>query len=552
MATTDDLPPVPADPVVRRRRGPALIWTIPLVAALIGAWLVWQQLAARGPQITITFVDGSGLEAGKTKIRYRSIDVGTVDSVNLSADLHQVEVSATLKPAMKSHLGADSRFWVVRPRISVGGVSGLDTLLSGSYIEIEPGDGHESHTHFTGLEQAPPVRATTPGRSLHLAAVTLGSVSVGTRVLFRGIEAGEVIAVGPSKDFGAVDIEIFVRAPFDRLVRADSRFWRESAIDFSLGAQGVNLRLGSLSELIVGGIAFSAPDDPAPPPADKTFWLYDSYARSTDRDTGEPTTVVAYFDDSVRGLSVGAPVEYRGIRVGQVRDIRLELDPQTLRIRVPVVLDITPAQAAGGPVRYSEAERVAALAKLVERGLRVRLRSGSLLTGALFVDMDFVAEAPPARLEPAEPYPVMPTVPALTTELEQTLTELAAKLRRLPLDHIVEQLDGAASGANRLLNAGELRDSLKSLSTLLRDAKGLPTQLDRQIGQIGPQLTRTLSAGERALQQLDPQAPLASDLAATLDEVAAAARSLRDLADYLSRSPEALLRGKLPQETPRR
>ncbi len=536
-----------AEPQVKRRRGPSLIWLVPLVAALLGAWMAYKTISERGPTVRISFVDGSGLEAGKTKVRYKAVEIGTVQTVHLGEGLTHVEVSAELSPEMADHLGADAKFWVVRPRVGFGGVSGLETLLSGAYVAFEPGRDKASKRDFVGLEEPPPIGADIPGRRFTLHAEALDGLAVGTQLQYRGIAAGEVSRIRLDERTRGVLIEVFVRAPFDALVRPDSHFWRSHALDASVGPGGVDVKVGSLPELLAGGIVFDSPERGEPAAEGHGFPLFASADAVKESAFTFGVPVEAWFEDSVRGLTLGAPVEFRGLQVGRVIDIRLVVDEARARqgkIPIAVRFEINPTRVNPRAPRDPAVAR-ANLAELIGKGMSARLATGSLLTGALFVDLEFPPDAPKAPAEYLTGETLrMPALPALSSELQGALSELAGKLRRLPLDAIAEQLLGAAKGANRIANAPELASALRGLDATLKQTARLSGEADQQLARLGPNVDRTLVAVRTALQTLDPDSPLVGDLGATLEELAAAARTIRDLTDYLSRNPEALLYGK--------
>ncbi len=533
---------------VERRRGLSIVWLIPLVAAIVGAWIAYQTISQKGPTITISFKEGTGLEAGKTKVKFKALEVGVVKSITFSADLSRVEVTAAMHKDFEPHLTPGTRFWVVRPRVGLGGVSGLETIVSGSYIELEPGPPGKPALHFDGLETPPVETADTPGNQYLLRSDRLGSLQRGSPVSFRDIDVGEVLTTELAKDKESVLIRVFIKAPYDRLVRDDSQFWKASGIDVSLGADGLNVRMESLASLVAGGIAFdtvNAAADSKPPSAEGTqFQLYESYASVGESLYTQKLPFVIYFDGSVRGLSVGAPVELRGIKVGTVKDVRIEIDPQSTDVRIPVVVELEPQRFTQGQRRKDGVDPYAVVERFIQRGLRAQLRNGNLLTGQLFVDLAFHPETPLKRTAQSGPYPELPTIPSPLDELTNTATNVLGEIRRLPLQQIADQLLGAVQGANHLLNAPELLQTLRSLDTALKDVQQTSGSLDRQFQALSTSAQQTLSSARDALDELGPDSPVSVKMSNALDELAAAAHSLRVLGDYLERHPEALLRGK--------
>lgn len=542
--------------VVEQARGLPLVWLIPLVAALAGAWLAWKTISEKGPAITISFHEAYGLEAGKTKIKFKDIEVGLVEAVRLKDDLTGVVVTARMQPGIADHLRQGTSFWVVKPQFGLGGVSGLDTLLAGNYIAVEFGPGKPTR-RFTGLEHAPKISAETPGRAFVLLTDSASAVQEGTPVYFRNIQAGRVVDIALTEDKQNVRCEIFIDAPFDQLVQDNSRFWLTSAIDLSLNTQGFNLKIGSLLSMFTGGIAFDTPNlnvkGELESAAGKEFWLHKDFASVDEHRHVHKRRFVLYFNDSVRGLSAGAPVEIRGIKVGAVSEVRLDFDFGTKTIRIPVVIEIDPDTFIDPALleKHFQAEQATAesgrrpvFEKLVERGLRARLKTGSLLTGQLFVDLDFYPESPPRQVVYGGPYPELPTLPSVTDQLQKDVTEIIARIKALPLDKIGEELLGTARGANRLANSADLQKALAGLDGLLGDVRRLAQTTDGRIAALATSMETSLGTARLVLQQLEPGSPMAVNLNKAMEELSAAARSIRTLGDYLNRHPDALLKGK--------
>ena len=541
---------------VEKSRGLSIVWLIPLVALLIGAWLAYKTISEAGPTITITFKNPGGLEAGKTKIKFKDVEVGVVKTVKLSDDLSKVILTATLEKSVESHLGEGTQFWVVEPRFGLSGVSGLDTLIAGHYIEVEFAQGKPKR-EFTGLEHAPKISADTPGRRFTLLGESAGSLSEGTRLYFRDIQVGRVLSVDLADDRSNVIVDIFVDEPYDRLIRDNTRFWQTSGIDISMGAQGVNVKVGSLLSLLGGGITFETPNlqDPNHPlskPGTK-FVLFKDFASIAEGSYIHKIGMMMNFDDSVRGLSVGAPVELRGIQVGKVTEIRFKFDIDKRKLRIPVFIEIDidrilpqsqikQIMSAASPERA--AGRLPALEALIDQGLRARLKSGNLLTGQLFVDLDFYKDSQPMSLVYGGEQPELPTLPSVTQEFMNDATEIMAKLKKLPLDKIGNELLGTLQGSNHLMNSQDVKDTIRSMNIALQDVHQLAQTTDKEIVKLTANLDKSLTTAVKVLEQIDPGSPMMVDINNALGELASSARSIRALTDYLERHPEALLYGK--------
>ncbi len=542
--------------VVEKARGLSVIWLIPLVALLIGGWLAYKTLSEQGPTITITFKQPGSLEAGKTKIKYKDVEVGVVETVKLSDDLSKVIVTAQLDKNVESHLGEGTQFWVVEPRFGLGGVSGLDTLIAGHYIQVEFSDG-KPRREFIGLEHAPKISADTPGKRFTLMADRAGSLSEGTRLYFRDIQVGSIVGVRLADDRSDVLVDVFVDAPYDQLIHESSRFWQTSGIDISMGAQGIDVKVGSLLSLLGGGITFDTPNlnDPNNPPSKPgaKFWLHKDYANIAEGYYVHKIELMMNFEDSVRGLSVGAPVEVRGIQVGKVTGVKFNFDIQTKKLKIPVYIEIDldriMPQSEIKKMETSFSQELAAhhhpgIEALVAQGLRARLKTGNLLTGQLFVDLDFYHDDVGKKVIYAGELPELPTLPSVAEAFKNDISEILAKLKRLPLDKIGDELLGTVQGSNKLMNSEDVKDAIRSLNTTLKDVHQLAQTTDKEIVKLTASLDKSLTTAVKVLEQIDPGSPIIVDVGKALEELAASARSIRTLTDYLERHPEALLYGK--------
>lgn len=525
---------------VARKPGPRslqIVWIIPIVAAIIGGWLALKSIMEHGPTITIQFQSAEGIEARKTKIKHNAVDIGTVKSIRLSPDRKSAIVTAEMAREVSSgFLVVDTHFWVVRPRIAGGQVSGLGTLLAGSYIGADPGKSAKEQREFVGLETPPPVTSDLPGRQFTLTADDLGSLDIGSPVYFRGVVAGRIVSTELPPDGKRVLLGVFVHAPYDKFVNAETRFWNASGVDLTVDASGAHLQTQSLVTLLVGGIAFEPPPEAASlPPADaKTqFPLWDNRSEAFKPRETLVETYVMKFTQSVRGLTVGAPLDFRGIVVGEVKRIDLEFDPATVRFRTAVEVHLYPERLRSrrrDPGRqWNQLTPAQRMERFVERGFRGQLRSANLLTGQLYVALDFYDKEPKATIDMSKSPPEIPTVAGGLGELQESLANIIKKLEKVPFEVIGE----------------DLRKALVNLSSTLKKADALVEQLNSD---VAPELKTTLEQARKTLSAaestLSTDSPLQGDLRETLNEVRRAAESTRNLVDYLERHPESLIRGK--------
>jgi paraquat-inducible protein B len=490
---------------------PELIWAIPIAAVLIGGWLALRAIRARGPIITISFRDAAGLTAGKTKIKYREVEIGEVRDIRVSVDRATVTVTAEMVRGAAPWMMDDTRFWVVRARIAAAEVSGLETVLTGAYIGLDVGSSKRPRRHFVGMEEVPVVTGGTPGRAF--VALSERAIGAGTPIYFHHLQVGQVTTSDLDAGGRRVLVGLFVRAPFDRYVTTETRFWTAGGLRASVDTSGIKVEIESLMTLILGGISFEpgpgAEDAPAAASGHRfaLFSSRDDAMKAADMNVEDYTLV---FRDSVRGLAVGAPVEFRGLAFGEVTRIGLDYDPVTFEVATPVTVRIYPGRlrarlrhgSVGDPREPSETR----LKRMVDHGLRAQLRSGSILTGQRFVALDFFPGAPRVRLDPVQRPHEIPTLPSDEDDLEASLANVARKVKRLPLEEV---------------------------GPLIGEARHVLATADSALGSV-----------DAAVGQFAPTAPRSADLDEALQQLARAARSVRALADSLERHPESLIRGR--------
>jgi paraquat-inducible protein B len=573
--------------VPRRRGRISVVWIIPILAAVVAIGIAVQRILSEGPTITILFTAAEGLEAGKTAVRYKDVSIGQVTAVRLSPDYAKVEVTAQIAKSAAGLIVEDAKFWVVEPRVTLSGISGLGTLLSGNYIGFEVGKSTKPERNVIGRETPPIITGGQPGRQFTLKADNLGSLGIGSPIYYRRLQAGQVVAYKLAGDGKGIELTVFVNAPYDLYVSPGTRFWNASGVDVSVGAGGVDVRMQSLVSVLAGGLAFETPPFVAkaePAAADTVFTLYGDYATAMKQPESISARYVLYFSESLRGLSVGAPVTLLGLPAGEVTAVGLELDPGTLNVRGRVEIVAyaerliarlgRPQAAIGEALTRSEQQRHAVFQRLVEqRGLRAQLQSGNLLTGQLYVALEYFPDAPKAKIDWGRDVPVLPVVPSTLPNLEAKLSGIIAKVDALPFDAIgadvtkaLATLNVTLQGAGTLLKRvdtdvtpelkatlDEVRRVLATADGLLKDGvgttlRGVDTTL-RGVDTTLEELRRPLATADLVLKNTDAtllgrNAPIQQELRDALTEITLAARSLRVLMDYLDRHPDSLLRGK--------
>lgn len=564
------LPPEPPAPphaeeelphaMVRGRRLISPIWAIPVVAALVAGFLGWQALSTRGPEITIAFKSAEGLLAGQTKVKYKSVDLGTVNRITLTPDLGKVEVQVRMLRSATPYLTDKTHFWVVRPRLTPGNISGLDTLVSGAYIGMDPGaPGGEAQTGFNGLEEPPAIRSDEPGTTFQLKADRIGSLGSGSPVMFHDIKAGEVLGydLGPGGD--SVTLHVFVASPFDAYVHEGTQFWNASGVSVDIGAQGIRVRLESLITALSGGLAFdndAAALDTPRAKRDASFPLYPDQATAKTASFHARMPAIAYFDQSVRGLAVGAPVEVFGLQIGTVTGVSLQFDPLAGQARAMVRFEIQPERVlpfdAADPALK---DPMAVTQRLLDHGMRIQLASANILTGQQVLSMVFVPSAPKLQVQRFEGAMVLPTLPGGFDGLVAGAGEIMAKINALPLQQIAESLNTALKSASSVMNGPELKGSLTALAQAMDSANAMIKSLQagvepaaRQLPQIARGVQTALDRTNKLLGSADAgygaDSQFRRDMDRLLGQVGEAARSVRLLADYLNQHPDALLRGR--------
>ncbi len=530
MSETETKTSPAATPEFRAAQRWNIVWVVPILALVIGGWMIYRSVSAQGPVAFVRFDTADGIGAEKTEVRCRSVQVGFVKEVTLAEDLKSVVVRLELNPDSGRLLRGGANFWVVRPRVSTTDISGLGTLITGAYIELDPGpaDGAEIN-HFTGLETPLPTNRDIPGRRLVLTAKQAGSLTAGSPIYYRGFEVGRIESRKLDPEGTRVTYQAFVTDEYSSLVKENTRFWNTSGIDISAGADGFKVRTPSFQAMVSGGATFGVPEGEAPGPLakDGTMFTLFSDEDAANKSTFNPTMkFVLLFDQSVRGLVKAAPVEFRGIPIGRVADISFDYLQFADDSRIPVLVEIDPSL-----LRREAAEKISKpdgefLKDAVARGLRAALKTGSLLTGALFVDLDYYKDTAPAELTKTGDYSSIPTVSSGLAQLEAKLTAILDKVQALPLEDTMKKIDTLAEEATATIAAA--RKTLDS----------------EEFARLPADLRNTIGALEKSVSSVGPDGAIQGDLLRTLDELRAALRSIKGVTNTLEEKPNSLIFGK--------
>lgn len=521
---------------VQKVRNWSPVRIFPIVTALIGAWILFYHYSHQGPVVTLITTNAEGIEGGKTTIKSRSVDVGVVESATLTDDLTHVEITARLNAGMEKLLHGDSVFWVVKPQVGREGISGLGTLLSGAYIELQPGKKGAQPEQYQLLDSPPLAPPDAKGIRVTLDSKKAGQLSPGDPVLFRGYRVGSVETSTFDTQKRTISYQLFINAPNNRLVTGNVRFWKDSGIAVDLTSAGMRVEMGSLSTLFGGGVSFDVPEgmDQGQPVAQKTaFKLYDDQKSIQDSLYTDHIDYLMFFKDSVRGLQPGAPVEFRGIRLGTVGKVpffapgmRQMLDDD---FRIPVLIRIEPERLIN---QIGDTPDIAQhIEGLMKRGLRGSLKTGNLVTGALYVDMDFFPKEPPVKeIREFSGYKIIPTVSSGLAQIQQRLMETLDKINNLPLNPMIQQATNTLS---------ESQATMRRLQTTLDNLNKLTASQSMQ--QLPQDMQKTLRELNRSMQGFQPGSAAYNKMVADMQRLDQVLRELQPVLKTLNTKSNALV-----------
>ncbi|QHM70512.1 intermembrane transport protein PqiB [Mixta intestinalis] len=521
------------------------VWIVPIVTVLIGAWILFYHFSHQGPEVTLITTNAEGIEGGKTAIKSRSVDVGVVESAVLTDDLHHVEIKARLNAGMEKLLHEDSVFWVVKPQVGREGITGLGTLLSGAYIELQPGSKGTKPDRYKLLDAPPLAPPDAKGIRIVLDSTKAGQLNAGDPVLFRGYRVGSVETSSFDADKRAMQYQLFVAAPYDRLVTSNVRFWKDSGIAVEMSASGMRVEMGSLTTLFSGGVSFDVPDGwelgvPAENKAE--YHLYDDQRSIQDSLYTKHLDFLMFFNDSIRGLQPGAPVEFRGIRLGTVAQAPYTVPGwnQSLNndYRIPVLVRIEPDRFINRLGSDFDIEQHLQDGK--KRGLRASLKTGNLLSGSLYIDLDFYSNAPqykgPEKVAGLE---IIPTVTGGLSQIQQKLMDALDKINNLPLNPMINQATGTLRESQRTLQ--ELQKTLDNVNKITASPS---------MQQLPQDMQQTLRELNRSMKGLQPGSPAYNKLVGDMQRLDQVLRELQPVLKTLNQKSNALVFEAKPGEDP--
>jgi paraquat-inducible protein B len=511
-----------------KKKGISTVWIVPIVALVIGAMLFFQSMSEKGPEVEITFKSAAGIQADKTVIKYKDVEVGKVTDVSFGKELKSVKVTAELDKNMEAFLSENTRFWVVQAKVGVGEIQGLDTLLSGVYIVIDPKKGEKRLKHFKGLDQIPVVTSGEEGRTFKLKADSIGSLEVGSPIYYKQLKAGSVASYKLDTDNKAVDIEVFIKSPFDKLVDSKTRFYNASGVTANVSADGIEIQTESLIALMMGGLAFDnfpIHGRGKPVEAGYRFPLYKNIKEAKKLQYKRVLFFWVYFNDSIRGLSIGAPVEFRGVKIGEVVSFSLVGNSDTADFKIPILIKIEPERFSiiGGEQGKEDKVNLPIFTKLLKKGFHAQLKSGNLLTGELYIDFDFFKDMPYEEPKQEYGYYVIPTVPTEIESLKNNAQIIMQRIASIPFEEIGNEMKALIQDI-RTNTIPKVDSSVQSIDRLVKDT-------DKMMN----------SAREN---YVDSTAEVNRKLLKLLDEMTRTTKSIKHLTDYLERHPESLIKGK--------
>jgi len=535
----------------------SLVWIVPLVAALLGIYLAYGYYRDLGPLVSIRFATADGLIEGKTSIRFRDVNIGQVEAIRLSKDLNSVVVQARMSPDSRRFLNDKARFWVVRPRVETGGISGLGTLLSGAYIQVDSVPGGEFSEDFTGLEEPPLTDEGAPGLRLVLRSSEAGYVSVGSPVYYREVKVGRVEARRFLSNYQGVEFDLFIDAPHHEIVRNTTRFWYLSGFDFSVSSEGFRVNTPSLEALAQGGIAFDVLEEyafPEPVASGHEFMLFASREEAREAillEAGVRTQFTVYFNGSVRGLSAGAPVEFRGVQVGTVSEIGLSYDEVLETVRVPVIIELQPERVRG--FQDNDIDEGDIIKNAISQGMRAKLELGNLLTGQLYVSLDIYRgkRGPDVLARSESGMPILPSVPSDLDQLTSGVQRVLARVDGLPVQQlfdtslsVVEQANALLTGLNDAEIAEDIDGAVYAADATFKEYWRLASESRKDLTQLTERLQGLLNVGGESVAGIAPDSPLYYNVLNTLKDIQSAARAVQLVAESVEKKPEEFLFGK--------
>ena len=524
------------------------IWIVPVVALIIAMWLAWQYYSQLGPEIRIIFPKNEGLQAGQSQIKYKDVPVGKVTRIELTEDGKGVVVHARMDKMAADYLNDTTKFWIVKPEVGITGVSGLETLISGTYINMYAQKKTHTKNQFYGLTHA--FRKNTEGEYFVLKAPEAYTVTKGTPVYFKNLQAGQVEYVTVGLDGKSVEFIVFVDKEFVPYIHKDSKFWVMSTLDVDISSGRLDVNVAPLTNLVHSGIEFSSrgndKNDTIP---DKfSFYLYKNSALANEKKIGEGGAAVKTYKmityDPVAKLNVNAPVRYEGFDVGHVKDMQLQYEPDSHKIKGEILLDID--TSSFGDEKSGEKN----LREAVAEGLRARVTPTDPITGLLYVDLVFADTNTTQQIEQNGTYVLLPSIPMEQSGIMDGVERMIAKINALPLDDLIVSISQLAKDSDRAVKdlhqplqtiLADLKESVKALKkmTTKKSFAAMPDEVNKTL----KELTRTLKTTKKVLKGYDSNSLLTRQISQTLKSVTKSSQEMQQFLKMLNRKPNSLIFG---------
>ncbi|KZX01329.1 mammalian cell entry protein [Pseudoalteromonas luteoviolacea] len=530
----------------------SVIWIVPIIAILITGWMLYQHQSNKGHVIFLKMENADGIIAGKTEVKVRSVQVGIVESLRLQIEQNAVIATIRINKHYDSLLTEDAKFWTVKPRVDETGISGLNTLLSGVYIELLPGESDSSASLFTMQDQPALISPDVDGVRYSLTAANAEVLDVGTGIFFRNYKIGQVESAKFNEKTLEMDYGIFINSPYDELISKNVIFWVNSGVEVDLSTEGIRVSTGSLSKLIKGGISVDYPPADEIARENTQYKLHKNFAVALERRFDLFELYLIEFEQSIKGLRPGAPVEYRGMRIGTVEQVPAQLvrDGQPLYFQqdntsIPVLIKVEYGRI------YDVDEQAKQywqgnIEKWIKNGLRASLKSGNLLTGAVYIELDFYSSAKPESIAKHSVYPILPSVPSGFTALSEQVMALLNKLNKLPLG------DTLGEAKNTLTAYKQLGIETEKLIKELNNKK-VSEKVDKNLTQLQGtliQLTASLKQFEKTLATYQQGSGVMEQLTDTLSELESLSNTLKPVTKSLNEQPSMLIFDKSSGEDP--
>ncbi|QDY70107.1 intermembrane transport protein PqiB [Qingshengfaniella alkalisoli] len=507
------------------------VWLVPITALVIALIIAFQQVSQRGHLIEISFENADGIVAGQTQIQFRNVPVGTVEQRRFSEDLAEVIVTARISSELEDYVDNSAEFWIVRPEVTPRGVSGLETVISGAYIQANwDAEKGEAKTSFVGLE-TPPVNTTgRDGLEIQLIAREGGRLSSGAPLIFKGVEVGQIGQPELSPDGSTIVASAFINAPYDGLVTTSTKFWKASGFQLNVGSSGISLEVASLASLVEGGLEFGTlVSGGTAAKSGQAFEVFESegIARESVFAPGSSNHVMIgiMFDGTISGLTVDAPVEYQGLRVGTVTNLAAVVEGEGEDRSVDLRADVSINPSQLGMDEQTSAEDVLAfLQQEVENGLRARLTNQNLLSSSLKIELTQAEDPVPAEMDlDAEPYPLLPSSDADISDVSASAQSVLDRVAALPIEELMRAGTNLLVNANTLISSEEVRDVPRNVSALLEDARGIVGSEEAQ--NLIPELHSTINELQKIVTRIG-QGTAVNNLLAALERVDSISESI--------------------------